>query len=302
MSSTYSDRTIDDSANDWVEPLILEAELLADETLDAFGLTFSGVQIIGRKNQPAAVLVFHFEDEQEEITQAVKDAIDAVLAAHAGERNVYTKTVDDSLNDLVNTESLRDEVLADETVIASGLTFAGPELRGASDDPASTVRFVFVASDVVTSGVKTALDAVLAAHTGVPTVTPRHLTGRLLADSVAVVDNAWTAYGHPFVVRPGKLTDIAKVVGVVRGVATVDDGDSQVAGLRLVERLADGTGAVVLATHGYSDTVGVGVSFEFDTTGNTLRAGLNQYFLEAQLDGAVSLQLDGVSLDLFALP
>ncbi len=117
-----------------------------------------------------------------------------------------------------------------------------------------------------------------------------------------MANTTWELVGQPTTFRPEFWagSDLSKLLGQVFGIAIVSEGTaSEKPQIRVCEKLADGSGEVVIMPATELDGTQLdGITFELPTT-VAPRAGLNRYYVEARLNDAASLTLEGVGLNLF---
>jgi hypothetical protein len=163
----------------------------------------------------------------------------------------------------------------------------------------SPTQFTVYMAQALDAGEKTALDGVIAVHTGTPpAVYELRATSTLIHNTTVVThDGSWGAYGDPIATKPESLLKTGDLNNVAGRIYAVIKTDGATAKLRVKEANPDGTNPAYLVTETLPDTSGVWTVHKFYTS-SLPRSGDWEYSFEADKAGTTTLELKSVSLTL----
>lgn len=208
--------------------------------------------------------------------------------------SAYNYAHTDFLNDVFHEDSLKAEVAANESITTALDGITSVEAVDEGGDPTGNITVTFHFPVDLSAGEQTALDSLVAAHTGAAPIEVRWHASSVLTDqeqTVTDTDPGWTELGGAVTTPDFFTSNVSACKGRVVGMFKTNG-----TGAKLRLREGDATPS---AAHDLPDTSGEWQAMQWFTADNAT-SGTHLYTLEGQLpqSGATAVSVKFVAVSL----
>lgn len=285
MANEFYTDNISNTVNSTIDDQSLDVEIRADSSIAPVG------DYLGHE-QPDGGGVFKLWFINA-LDASAQTALASRIALHTGFAANFpvVHKISDTVNNKIHFDDLTTQVEEDSDIIADAANFLG---FVASQAAAPNDDLIFYWSADLGATARTALTAIVAAHTGIgpPVLSRRAIIALQSGEQTITGDATWDSVGGYVDYADKYVVDLSKLVWCLRfSYKTTEGAGGEKAQVRMCESLFDDTGSVeLLVPNALSDTGGVWKTIDVTTT-LTPRKGLNQYNFEARLNSSASLLL-----------